>query len=253
VKKPPTNVVRKNIDQYGWHVAQVFSEDNSYPPFAYTIGLEEKFDHPEVVIFGLNNDLDFMHQVLNGIGSRVQKGERFLHGSSKKAILPGYSCQFARFPKSAYEDHLGRAIDHYDGKFRCVQCIWPDPKKKLPWDPRVMLPILSREPVFLRPDAGPRDPKWPFRDSHSRLVFVTRQVATGQEPIRFAGRFKGTGEWQFVCNTTEDPEDLLLATLGWALDHDASLAKIADLRPGKCAERKAANKPWKRGVMPADE
>lgn len=249
-KTPKKRSPGENLAEYGWHVAQVFSEDNSYPPFAYTIGLEAKFDHPEVVIFGLNNDLDFMHRVLNGIGSRVEKGEHFLHGSMKKGILPGYTCAFARFPKSAYEDHLGRAIDHYDGKFRCVQCIWPDPKKKLPWDPRVMLPTLSREPVFLRPDAGPRDPKWPFDDSQSRLVFVTRQVATGAEPIRFAGRFAGSGEWQFVCNTTSDPQDLLLATLGWALDHDRSVAAIAGLRPGQCAERKSAKKPWKRSSMP---
>ena len=77
-------------------------------------------------------------------------------------------------------------------------------------------------------------------------------VATGEEPIRFAGRFAGTGEWQFVCNTTSDPKDLLLATLGWALDHDASIGSLADLQPGECAERKAANKPWKRSSMPDD-
>lgn len=250
-KLSPEETVLANIEKFGWHVAMVFSEDSSYPPFAYTIGLETTFDHPEVLIFGLNNDLDFMHQILNAIGSRVKKGERFEHGSKKKGILPGYVCPFARVPKSAYEDHLGRAIDIYDGtEFRCVQCIWPDPKKRLPWDPRVMLPILAREPVLLRPDAPKKDPKWPFDDAHSRFVFVTQQVATGKEPIRFAGRFRGTGEWQFVCNTTSDPQDLLIATLGWALDHDPSLAKIADLSPGECAERKTTNKPWKRGAMP---
>ena len=251
-KRSTEETIAANVEKFGWHVALVFSEDNSYSPFAYTIGLERTFDHPEVCIFGLNNDLDFMHQVLNGIGARVKKGERFEHGSSKKGILPGYVCAFARMPRSAYDDHFGRAIDFYDGKFRAVQCIWPDPKKRMPWDARVMLPILSREPVFLRPDAGKKDPKWPFDAAHSRFAFVTRQVATGAEPIRFAGRFRGTGEWQFICNTTNDRNDLMLTTLGWALDHDASLAKIAKLSPGECAERKAVGKPWKRGAMPDD-
>ncbi len=250
-KISPQAKIKNDVAQYGWHVMKVFA-DESGPPFAYTIGLDQTFDHPEVLVFGLNNDLDFMHRVLNGIGSRIEKGERFDHGMSKKGILPGFMCAFARVPLSAYEEHFGQAIDYYGEPFRAVQCIWPDPKKRLPWDPRVMPQILARQAVLLRPDAAARDPKWPFAEPHSQFVFTTHQVVTGKEPIRFAGRFHGTGEWQFVCNTTSDPQDLLIATLGWAYDHDRSLSKIADLAPGKCAERKDPKKPWKRGAMNDD-
>lgn len=247
----PVERARRDVAEHGWHVVKVFSDAESGPPFAYTIGLETTFDHPEILIFGLNDDLDFMHRVLNGIGDRIRGGERFAHGDAKRKILPGYVCPFARVPKSAYAEHLGVAIAYHGGtSFRALQCIWPDPKKRLPWDPKVMPPVLRRQPVLNRLDAGPRDRAWPFADAHSRWVFTTRQVVTGAEPIRFAGRFRESGEWQFVCNTTEAQEDLVMATLGWALDRDPTLAKIATLEAGECAERAGASGRWKKGAMP---
>ena len=103
-KKSPT--IAQHIEEHGFHVVKVMGEQ-AYPPFAYTIGLTVSFDHPEIVIFGLNDDLDFMHEVLNELGARVRGGERFRHGDKKRDVLPGYTCPFARFPASAYEEHLG--------------------------------------------------------------------------------------------------------------------------------------------------
>lgn len=256
----PHEKVCADVHAVGWHVLEVFSEDDSAPLFAYTIGLEQTFGHPELVIFGLNDDLDVMHRVLNALGERVRKGERFEHGARKRGVLSGYVCAFARFPKSAFEEHLGQASAFYGGKpFRAVQCIWPDPKKRFPWDRRVMLPALNlrRQPVFLRPDAPGREPPWPFAEPHSRFVLTTRQVATGKEPVRFVGRFRdydGTlaCNWQFVCETTEDPADLVITTLGWMLDHDPSLRRIAGLERGDCARRAHPKSGFRRGTMPHD-
>ncbi len=253
-RDPVLERVKQDVAEHGWHVIKVASDGETGPPFAYTIGLETTFRQPEILVFGLNDDLDFMHHLLNAIGDRMRKGERFAHGDAKTKLLPGYACPFARVPKSAYDEHLGIAMRYHGGtKFRALQCYWPDPKKKLPWDPKVMPPILRRQPVLARPDAaGAREKKWPFADAHSRWVFTTRQVVTGAEPIRFAGRFRENGEWQFVCNTTEDEADLVMATLGWALDHDPSLAKVAKLKPGECAERPNAKTAWKRAKMPRE-
>jgi len=192
-----------------------------------------------------------MHHVLNGIGARmIEKGEKFEHGSKKKDILPGYVCQFARFPKSAYDEHLGQAqVFHGKKPFRTLQCIWPDPKKKVPWDSGVMLPILRRQPIFNRPDAGAKDPPWPFGDPHSRVVITSRQVATGKEPIRFVGRFDD-GDWQFVCNTTDDEADIVATTLGWVMDHDSAVKATAKLRPGQALVRTGPKAAWKKTKVP---
>jgi hypothetical protein len=234
--------IASDVKKLGFHIIGVLGQ----PRFAYTIGLETTFDHPEVILFGLNDDLKFMFWMLNQVGERVKKGERFEHGAKKRDLLPGYVCPFARFPKVAYEDHVGRAIDFHakrKGGFRVVQMIWPDPKKRFPWDPKVMPPILARQPVFLRPDEGPRDPKWPFRDTQSKLVFTTRQVVTGKEPIRYI-EHDDDGDWIFACDTTKDEEDLVVTSLGWVLDRDPSVAAAAKLKGGKVLRRKSQRSAW---------
>lgn len=243
--------VRADVEKHGWHVIRVFSPDEISPPFAYTIGLEKTFDHPELIVFGLNADLDLMHFVLGTIVDRIKKGERFDHGTKKKDILPGYVCPFARFPRDAYDEHVGRAQVFYGSSdFRVVQCIWPDPKKRLPWDTKVMLPVLARQPLFLRPDAGPRDGAWPFDEPRSRMVITSRQVATGKEPIRYVGRFED-GDWQFVCNTTSEEGDIVLTSLGWVFDRDPSIAAAAKLAPGRGLRRSGPRGKWSR-VSPGD-
>lgn len=236
--------VAADVEEYGWHVVKVLG-DTKGPPWAYTIGLETTHRHPELVIFGLNLDLDLMHRVLNAMVDRIARGERFEHGMTKDGILDDYVCPFARFPKSAYDDHLGQAIDfHGSSDFRAVQCIWPDPDHALPWEKAAMLGQLARQPVFLRPDSGDVDPPWPFEEPHSRIVITSRQVATGQEPIRYAGRFDD-GDWQFVCETTDDADDAVVATLGWVFDRDPSVRAAAALHAGQGLLRTDATAAWK--------
>lgn len=246
----PDEKVAADVNEHGWHVVKVLSE-GTQPPFAYTIGLETTFDHPETIIFGLNDDLDVMHIVLNEIGSLVREGARFEHGATAATLLPGYVCPFARFPRSAFAAHVGRAIHFHRARragFRVVQCIWPDTSNRLPWDSRFTPWVLRRQPVFLRPDAGPTDPEWPFEDPHSRTVLSTLPVVESREPIRFIGR-DGEGEWRMVCETTSAEEDIVVATLGWAMDHDPSVAAAARLQPRRCLRRESLTAPWTEGPM----
>lgn len=247
MKHPALAKLAKDVSAYGWHVTKVLG-DEEVPPFAYTVGLSATYDHPEVVIFGLNDDLDFMHRVLVAIEKRIAKGETFSHGDKKTGLLGGgHTCVFARFPKSAYAEHLGQAVIHLGGAraFSAVQCIWPDPKKRYPWDPKVMVPILARQPVFNRPDAGARDAAWPFPEPHSRRVLTTVQVVRGDEPVRYAGRFDD-GDYQFTCETTEDESDIAIVTLGWMIDRDPSLRRVATMLPGEGRARKDAGRPFRR-------
>lgn len=247
-----TPKVQDDIARFGWHVVKVLGDEEG-SPFAYTVGLVSRFDHPEIAIFGLNDDLDVMHRVLNALGARVQAGKRFEHGARCRDVLPGVTVRFARLPKSAYRDHLGQALAHHGSdRFAAVQCIWPDPKGRLPWDPKVMPPVLARQPVFLRPDAGPRDPKWPFEAPHSTLVITSRPIATGKQPVRLVGRFED-GTFQFVCETTTDESDVVVTTLGWMLDHDPGLARAAKLEAGQAIRRKEPGTAWRKVVIPAED
>jgi hypothetical protein len=50
-----------DIEKYGLQVMHVFGDELG-PGFSYSIGLFESYNHPEVIIIGLRQDL--MHQLI---------------------------------------------------------------------------------------------------------------------------------------------------------------------------------------------
>ena len=57
-----------DIKEFGWHVLLI-PEDEQGPAFAYSVGLQKTFNHPEILVLGL--DINLMHRMVNGIGDRV--------------------------------------------------------------------------------------------------------------------------------------------------------------------------------------
>ena len=44
-------IVNANIFEYGWHCVNVIEEDD-HPPWSYTIGLYQTWNHPELIVIG---------------------------------------------------------------------------------------------------------------------------------------------------------------------------------------------------------
>ena len=44
-------IVVANINEFGWHCVNII-EDNGCPPWSYTIGLYETWNHPELIVIG---------------------------------------------------------------------------------------------------------------------------------------------------------------------------------------------------------
>jgi hypothetical protein len=123
--------MRSDIATYGWHVIQV-AEDDEGPGFAYTIGLFERFAHPELIVFGL--PLETMHRMLNGAGAAVRGDRVYRAGRDYDEILEGYQCTFRPVPRSRYKEYLGTACGHYGrDDFPALQLIWPDREQRYPW------------------------------------------------------------------------------------------------------------------------
>ncbi len=138
--------MRADIATYGWHVIKVF-EDDEGPGFAFTIGLYERFDHPELIVFGL--PLETMHLMLNGAGEAVRAGRTYTAGQSYDGILEGYDCTFRRVPLSHYQAYLGYARWYYDGDdFPVLQLIWPDREHRYPWAAPADAWIRKGQPVL---------------------------------------------------------------------------------------------------------
>jgi len=62
-------------EKWGWALQGV----EARPPWTYTIGLLERFDHPELVMTGVPITVAF--NVLNVLGTRIAVGERFEPGT----------------------------------------------------------------------------------------------------------------------------------------------------------------------------
>ena len=138
--------MRADIATYGWHVIKV-PEDDEGPAFAFTIGLFKRFEHPELLIFGL--PLETMHQMLNTAGEAVRAGQAYTAGQSTDDILQGYSCTFRAVPRNHYEAYLGSARWYYESdEFPVLQLIWPDREHRYPWEAPVDAWIRWAQPVL---------------------------------------------------------------------------------------------------------
>src|SRR2546426_10951643 len=98
--------IAADIEKFGWHAVLVGGGDDA-PPFAYTIGLQTTHHHPEILLFGLNADLQFMHGTLTIMAESIANGLRFAAGHEYPDIVGDYRCSFVEIPASAYGEYLG--------------------------------------------------------------------------------------------------------------------------------------------------
>ena len=147
--------VVRDIAQHGWHVVKV-REDDAGPAHAFSVGLCETHDHPEVVVVG--PDLDVLHRLVNAIGEDVRDGWRFEREHAYAGIVTGLHCHFRAVHPANYADFLGYAGWYYRGAaFPALQCVWPDPDGRFPWDPGFPTELACQQPDLAEPwRAGPR-------------------------------------------------------------------------------------------------
>ena len=86
---------------------------------------------------------------------------------------------------------------------------------------------------------------WTFREPVETGTFTTKQVLEAGYPI-LEVYHDPDGDWQFLCGTTTEYEDLKLVCLGCMVERDSGLLGLADLPPGWCAVRDSAEDPWVR-------
>lgn len=136
--------VLRDIERHGWHVVKV-REDEAGPAHAFTLGLHERHGHPEIVATG--PDLDVLHRLVNAVGEDVREGRRFEAGHAYDGIVAGLRCAFREVHRSRYPDFLGYAGWYYGGAtFPALQCVWPDPSGRFPWDPGAPAELVAWQP-----------------------------------------------------------------------------------------------------------
>ena len=146
---PETEVDRRLLDDVeaqGWHVMRVPPRGNT-PGWAFSVGLHHRFDHPEIIVFGLPPEALF--NLVDRIASRVASGDCFSPGSTSDRILEGYTCGIQPVMRRWYQAFLGYAIWFYgDEEFPVVQFRWPDRGNRRPEHPDFDGELASLQPFL---------------------------------------------------------------------------------------------------------
>lgn len=143
--------VISDVAEYGWHVIQIPDKDGT-PGWAFSIGLYKKFNHPEIVVFGLGDEV--MPYVINAVGEDVRRGKRFAVDGMYPDLIDDYFCTFKPVNQVWYYHFLGYANWFYEGEnYPALQCIWPDKKSRFPWDPEFNAHWVWAQPLLFHDDA----------------------------------------------------------------------------------------------------
>src|SRR5438270_5134506 len=115
------------IQKYGWHMTSVCplldDKDEDQVIFSYTTGLYFSYNHPEVIVLGL--DLDFSQDIITRIGSRVKGGEVFAQELEYEKIFDACKCVFRSVENSKYKEYLRYSQWFYEGEtVPALQCLW---------------------------------------------------------------------------------------------------------------------------------
>lgn len=120
-----------DIEKYGCHILHVMEEDE-YPRFTYSVGIEKKTGQPELIITGLKQEI--AHWMINEYNNRVKSGEVFKPGEYYSDFLDGYDVTFKVVEKKHYSEYFGWAKWFYgDDNFKVFQLIYPSTTGDWPW------------------------------------------------------------------------------------------------------------------------
>jgi len=174
--------------------------------WAFTIGLCENFEHPEVAIFGLQAET--RHSILNWIGENVREGKPFAAGHEYDWVIKQDRCWSRAVQKVRYRDLFGWARWFYGGdEFPVVQCLWPAQDGAYPSEQSSSFvaaqPLLYEENLLSArvmhyvDDQKLTEAEWPSAADPHQTVYVSQLVVKANVPITRVVR-DDEGDWQFM-------------------------------------------------------
>lgn len=126
--------IRWVVEENGWCAEPVQPvEDPPQPGFTYTIGFEQRFGSPEMVIFGLQPVA--ARGLLEMIAMHLDAGGVFPDGTFIGLLDNDLPSAVVPIDLELYgELFAGIAAFYEDTEFRVSQFVWPDRNAKMPWD-----------------------------------------------------------------------------------------------------------------------
>ena len=140
----------REIAEQGWTV--VHSTDPAprglFPNVAYTVGLWQTHEHPELLVFGLAPEQG--QALLKLVCEEVAKGQRFTSLEQFTHLLEGHSCRFQALGQHFHREHLAYCRWFYRGDgFKALQLMWPDAQGHFPDEAAFDAYLAAHQPVLV--------------------------------------------------------------------------------------------------------
>jgi hypothetical protein len=142
----PERIVLSNIAEYGWHAVNVI-EDDGHPPWSFTIGLYETWNHPELIVIGRSRAT--AHKMLECLATQIENGSAPDFADHDPYPLLGIPCHFIEVNPRYYSDYVGFALWFYRKRqFPLYQIVWPNNESLYPWDRRAPTSFKEWQPLL---------------------------------------------------------------------------------------------------------
>lgn len=225
-----------DIEEFGLSVIMIEATDY-LPSFAYSIGLWQKYKHPEIICFGLS--VQTLHALINDVADLVKDNQIIETGIPYPDFFNEAKAEFVKVDPRSIRDYFGYAIDFYDSvNFPAVQLVWTDRNDKFPWEIDFEQEFIYRQPLL------DRNAEFKFRESTNLGVFTTRQWLEERKSILHVVHDED-GDWQFLTGD-QQPEDIRLVALEQLILRDCTLNDIFNLDYGEEATRNEIGERWER-------
>ena len=128
--------IAESVASHGWHAIAVGASEAS-PDFTYTIGLCQTSAHPDVVLFGLPQDVAY--PILANLVAKVRAGTSFEVPGSYSGVIRDREVAVRPVHPTQHPIYLGYAMGYYrhidnSELMRVVQLFWPDPRGRFPYE-----------------------------------------------------------------------------------------------------------------------
>jgi hypothetical protein len=125
------------------------------PNFAYTIGLWESLAAPELIIFGLRQDV--IRGMLHNAVEEIRGGKMDFDRARWGTLLDGYCCESRPFHMAYHSGHLNfanwyRRYRGQAGPVEAFQIFWPGVEDRLlPWEEGSHQSVGAAQPFHWSP------------------------------------------------------------------------------------------------------
>jgi hypothetical protein len=263
----------ESVLEHGWQVILVASdagcsdpehEDHSAddhgepgPAFAYTVGLGHRFEHPELLMSGLDHRV--MHRALNEVARRIMNGRRLAAGDALEHVLAGVPVAIEDVAEEALQETVTWSGWFHRRQPEALAIVWPDRRGVFGWQPGAPGVLDDLQPrgwrLPLEHTGGlATDPSWDFPVPPDHRALSCTHVVDDGEAVLWAAREADAtrGEdWSFHCGAPgHETDDMRIVHLAHVVRAAPSLRQISDLGINEEALRPHPDSAWATGPLP---